>query len=559
MLLLQNKYNIIVALISLGGGLLVPHLIMLVWDSNNNSSSSSSSSSSNANVVLLSHWNDQWINLRRWIQTSTTTTIAPATTTTSIHHVASFPLDMYQNKTHYLDATVRNNERKSSVLLDTTTTSSSSSSSSHAPTQSQQYPCTPERQLDFLHDTKIPGYHVLCFTTVADTHNDAGENNIHHHHPASYTLTVYRYGVMDETNSKQNIYTTTIIPHQMSWSQFQSDIISNHIIFRRRDNTHRTTHQQPYALFTMDGQRIIDKDSIEGKNDTAPWFVEVMAQQLGMVLLYEGGQFVWPGVRVGYERHVALYSIMPPIHSPNNHNMEEHHHHRHPAKPNNMNVTLVTLSLSPLVLSVHGFLSVDECRYIQTMATPTMAYSDVVLMDHDAGRPASDFRTSQTTFLDANDDAILTDIDYRTASLTRVPRNHQEPVQVLRYGISEKYSAHYDYFNPKSYQNDIDTLRLIRHGTRNRFATVFWYLSTVPEGGETIFPRAYGQYERSNSDCDTGLKVRPEVGKVIIFYNMKMDGTIDPQSLHGACPVRQGIKWAANKWIWNEPMSYVPP
>jgi prolyl 4-hydroxylase len=350
----------------------------------------------------------------------------------------------------------------------------------------------------------------------------------------------------------------------MSWSQFQSDIITAHVLQKSRhrgsNQSDRTKKKQPYALFTIDGQRILDEDSIEmvdtDDNDsdttasTNPWWVEVLAQQFGMVLLYEGGQFVWPGVHIGFERHVSLYSIMP-INSPN----MDHHPTR--------NVTLVTLSLSPLVLSVHGFLSIEECHYIQTIATPTLAYSDVVLMDHDAGRPATDFRTSQTTFLDDDDDAdhddpTLIDIDYRTASLIRIPRNHQEPVQVLRYGINEKYSSHHDYFNPQLYQNDRNTLDMIQYGKRNRFVTVFWYLSTVPQGGETIFPRAYGQYERSSNDCETGLKVRPELGKVIVFYNMKMDGTIDPQSLHGACPVRQGIKWAANKWIWNEPMSYVP-
>ena len=28
-------------------------------------------------------------------------------------------------------------------------------------------------------------------------------------------------------------------------------------------------------------------------------------------------------------------------------------------------------------------------------------------------------------------------------------------------------------------------------------------------------------------------------------------------SLHGGCPVEEGVKWAANKWVWNAPMRYV--
>jgi prolyl 4-hydroxylase len=53
------------------------------------------------------------------------------------------------------------------------------------------------------------------------------------------------------------------------------------------------------------------------------------------------------------------------------------------------------------------------------------------------------------------------------------------------------------------------------------------------------------------------LKVKPEKGKVIIFYNMLPNGKGDPLSLHGACLVEKGIKWAANKWIWNHPMMFV--
>lgn len=196
-------------------------------------------------------------------------------------------------------------------------------------------------------------------------------------------------------------------------------------------------------------------------------------------------------------------------------------------------------------------------------------------MDKDKGRPASDFRTSQTTFLGPVDD-IFVDIDYRTASLTRVPRNNQEHVQVLRYGVGEHYDSHHDYFgtniasatatcltdfiiDPQFYQSDKNTLRLIRNGNRNRLATVFWYLSDVAEGGETVFPRFNRGQERSFRDCESGLLVKPQEGKVIIFYSLTADGNMDPYSLHGACPPKEGIKWAANKWIWNERMGYTPP
>ena len=95
-----------------------------------------------------------------------------------------------------------------------------------------------------------------------------------------------------------------------------------------------------------------------------------------------------------------------------------------------------------------------------------MQYSAVSLKDADIGKAASEWRTSQSTFLSAQEDQILTDIEFRTASLTRVPRNHQEYVQVLRYGTNEKYDAHHDYFDPRSYQSDKNTMNLIEYGKK---------------------------------------------------------------------------------------------
>ena len=200
--------------------------------------------------------------------------------------------------------------------------------------------------------------------------------------------------------------------------------------------------------------------------------------------------------------------------------------------------------------------------------------------DKDKGRPDSDFRTSQSTFLFSTKDGVLRKLETRVARLARIPRLHQEPVQVLRYGFGEKYDQHTDYFDPELYSQDDETLSLIQGGRRNRLATVFWYLTNVTQGGETSFPDAVGDdsgiavgmdakeraRRRHNLEqddlleefCVNGpLMVKPEEGKVIIFYSLLMTGEVDPLSLHAACPVKEGLKWAANKWIWNEPMDYI--
>ena len=54
-------------------------------------------------------------------------------------------------------------------------------------------------------------------------------------------------------------------------------------------------------------------------------------------------------------------------------------------------------------------------------------------------------------------------------------------------------------------------------------------------------------YPEDLSEYTWGLKVKPQTGKAITFYNLLPDGSRDPQSLHGACPVKDGVKWAG-KW-----------
>jgi len=290
----------------------------------------------------------------------------------------------------------------------------------------------------------------------------------------------------------------------------------------------RPVQNQPWAIFNQFGHRLVDEHGT--------FRMDLLAKE-ELILLLEGGQWVWPGVRKGFRRTIDLSYI--------------------PGSESELpltNATIETLSLHPLVLSVKGFLTDSECDWIQEDAKPSMQYSDVSLMDKDRDRSALDFRTSQSTFLGSYKPYLKT-IDARTASLVRIPIKHQEHVQVLRYRYTEKYNAHHDYFDPAHYQNDPGTLRTIAHGKRNRMATVFWYLTDVARGGETLFPR-YDRAPppRSMASCDIGLKVKPQRGKVIIFYSMTPDGGLDPLSLHAACPVQEGIKWAANKWVWNAPL-----
>jgi len=55
-----------------------------------------------------------------------------------------------------------------------------------------------------------------------------------------------------------------------------------------------------------------------------------------------------------------------------------------------------------------------------------------------------------------------------------------EDIQILRYGINESHAPNNDYYHEGS--------NIVNGG--NRVATLLMYLSTVPRGGETVFPKS---------------------------------------------------------------------
>lgn len=266
------------------------------------------------------------------------------------------------------------------------------------------FPCNNSTLDAYLHKHAVPGYHVVCIDQFQNENKSAKE---------FMRLVYYLDGFW-------NLTTTQTFPAPFKWKHIKFALQRKLKLVMK----HKVGAYQPWAIFTPMGQRIVDADFEDPENPEMEDLILQVLLKYQTVLVYEGGQFIWPGISIGFERLIHLYSIMP-LGDPD---MADRHH---VAK-------LETLSLEPLVFSVDHFLTDEECEYIQTEAEPTLEYSGVVLMDKDKGRPASDFRTSQSTFVSASGDEILLDIEYRTASLVRVPRQHQEDVQVLRYGIGEK-------------------------------------------------------------------------------------------------------------------------
>ena len=111
-------------------------------------------------------------------------------------------------------------------------------------------------------------------------------------------------------------------------------------------------------------------------------------------LAFEGGLFVWPGVEVGFRRHV-------PVLRPEDAYMTDEGGGGR-LFGGGGGVTLVTYSLLPLVFVVDPLLTDEECAYVINETTPLLEVSDISHFDRDRGLPATKWRRSMQARL-AND------------------------------------------------------------------------------------------------------------------------------------------------------------
>lgn len=202
------------------------------------------------------------------------------------------------------------------------------------------------------------------------------------------------------------------------------------------------------------------------------------------------------------------------------------------------------LSWEPRAFLYHNFLSKEECEYLISLAKPHMKKSTVV-DSATGGSKDSRVRTSSGTFLRRGQDKVIRTIEKRISDFTFIPAENGEGLQVLHYEVGQKYEPHFDYFH-----DDFNT----KNGGQ-RIATLLMYLSDVEEGGETVFPSAKVNsssipfYNELSECAKRGISVKPKMGDALLFWSMRPDGTLDPTSLHGGCPVIKGDKWSSTKWI----------
>jgi prolyl 4-hydroxylase len=172
---------------------------------------------------------------------------------------------------------------------------------------------------------------------------------------------------------------------------------------------------------------------------------------------------------------------------------------------------------------VGGFLTATECSrliaIIDEVAEPSTLF--------DPGY--SEFRTSYSGNVDPWDPFIL-GIEAKLDSLLGLPHENGETIQGQRYQVGQKFSPHHDFF-----YTDQPYWAAQEERGGQRSWTAMAYLNRVEEGGTTDFP-------------NVALSVPPQAGALLIWNNMRPDGSPNPATLHTGTPVKRGTKYVITKW-----------
>jgi prolyl 4-hydroxylase len=223
-------------------------------------------------------------------------------------------------------------------------------------------------------------------------------------------------------------------------------------------------------------------------------------------------------------------------------------------------VTMQVVSVTPRVLAMDNFLTLDECQALMSLAAAQGLKGSTLYTGGMAQQQRDVSTRSSTNAWLSRETSALTDRIYRRAaqilkmkeSLLQQPPFYRdeekeeedrdftqhsiaESLQVVRYQPGEEYSAHHDFVYPS-----------LRHRYQpTRYATLLLYLNDDFTGGQTNFPRSV------NPSQHEGITITPKAGKAVLFYNVLPDGNVDDLSQHRSLPVIKGEKWLANLWIWD--------
>jgi prolyl 4-hydroxylase len=178
--------------------------------------------------------------------------------------------------------------------------------------------------------------------------------------------------------------------------------------------------------------------------------------------------------------------------------------------------------------SIHGFLDFDQCEALCNLI-------DRYAVLRPSGENWENFCTATRAPLSQLGLEGVTSLEARVARAVGVKAEYCEGLQGQVYREGEYYGEHWDAFHAGTPEFD---KYWSRGGQRTWTAMI--YLSSVEQGGQTVFPVLR-------------IAITPQPGLLLLWYNQARDGVPHPQACHSSAPVIKGRKYVITAWFRERP------
>ncbi|KAI0006439.1 hypothetical protein F4779DRAFT_632998 [Xylariaceae sp. FL0662B] len=222
--------------------------------------------------------------------------------------------------------------------------------------------------------------------------------------------------------------------------------------------------------------------------------------------------------------------------------------------------TTEIISLDPLLIYIHAFVTAPETAALLAAGAPLFAPSDVYKHGRRQGTPD---RTSSSAALPRENAAVACVLARARAFLGTMLADDNDddigPPQLVRYTPGQRFNRHRDWYAEPRRSGKGKGKGRARGW--NRVASFFAVLEDGCTGGETWFPyvnvtgasgEGKGEGEESRrwwrSHEEGGVAFKPVAGNALFWVNLFPNGTGDERTVHAGLPVEEGLKTAMNIW-----------
>ena len=197
---------------------------------------------------------------------------------------------------------------------------------------------------------------------------------------------------------------------------------------------------------------------------------------------------------------------------------------------------MTTINIEPLIKVYDNFITDEECEFIINSSKDNMVRANV--SDESINISSYNGRTNSSYWIELDKYELMKQIAIRISKTIGLSNYRNfENFQIIHYLKNQEYKYHYDAYD----KNEPEKYTQYCSERGNRLVTVLCYLNDVEKGGGTGFD--------SLSNDSEELIVEPKKGRMVVFQNVHLNGSLHTKSRHAGLPIEKGEKWAFNLWV----------